>query len=199
MFSPSHRLRSREQLHAYWREPDAVNTAKDYVGQDERSEYLVGLLADQVEGPVLEIGCNAGRNLHHLLAAGHRVGGIEISERALGVMREAYPDVVERATIYAGPVEELIRELGDGEYDTIFTMAVLEHLHTDSEWVFGEIARVASRRIVTIEDERSQTWRHVPRNYRHVFEAHGAWQIAEPSCVEVPGIDNLTCRVFAVG
>ena len=67
-------------------------------------------------------------------------------------------------------------------------MAVLEHLHPESNWVFGEIARITSSILITIEDERSVYWRVFPRNYRRIFERRGMVQIEEHSCADVPGL-----------
>jgi hypothetical protein len=51
-------------------------------------------------------------------------------------------------------VEDVVKSFGDRTFDLVFTMAVLEHIHTTSEWVFEEIVRITNRYVVTIEDER---------------------------------------------
>jgi len=44
-----------------------------------------------------------------------------------------------QVTFYEGSIGGQIKDLG--KYDVIFTIAVLEHLHSDSESVFAEIAK----------------------------------------------------------
>jgi SAM-dependent methyltransferase len=195
-------LKSRDSLHEYWTDPqEPGNLATDYIEAPGRSEYLIGLFRDHFEPPasVLEVGCNVGRNLHYALEAGYDAGGIEISEKAIEEMRSAYPDVAERATLHVGPVEEIIKTLPDDSEDAVFTLAVLEHIHPDSEWIFAEMVRVAKRYIVVIEDEVEYTPRHTPRNYKDVFESLGARQVFE-SHGDVPEVGpNYVARVFAIG
>jgi 2-polyprenyl-3-methyl-5-hydroxy-6-metoxy-1,4-benzoquinol methylase len=86
------------------------------------------------------------------------------------------------ATIYNKPVEEVIKEFEDRQYDAVFTMAVLEHIHSDSEWVFEEIVQVSKKYLITMEDERTVSWRHFPRQYKKIFEKVGTKQIEEIQC-----------------
>jgi SAM-dependent methyltransferase len=180
--------RSRAELHDYWREPDAANRAEGYANPIERSEFLLDLLEPFVsrDEPILEIGPNVGRNLEHLRRAGFKhLAGIEISAKALEAMHAVYPDLVPVVKIYNAPVEDVIRDIPDLSYGAVFTMAVLEHIHPDSDWIFAEMVRVCRGVIVTIEDEESQTWRHVPRDYRSIFEGLGMIQVreADPSAI----------------
>lgn len=170
--------RSRADLHDYWR--NSIQSPTSYAEADpKRSTMLVELLREYVgEGPILEIGPNAGRNLHYLREAGYEaLTGIEISPVAVEEMRSRYPELAD-ANVLVGPVEEHIRSFGDGEFACVFSMAVLEHIHRDSEWVFGEMARIA-RTVVTIEDEDTVSERHFPRDYRRVFESTGLRQVFE--------------------
>ncbi|MBI4261750.1 MAG: class I SAM-dependent methyltransferase, partial [Actinobacteria bacterium] len=90
-----HRPGSREELHAYWREPsDPYNRPAAYLDKHERSLLVVDLVARhaRTDDRILEIGCGVGRNLEHLRMAGFtRLSGNEISEEALGLLPEAYP------------------------------------------------------------------------------------------------------------
>lgn len=192
-----------EELHDYWRDPsDEGNRAESYTAEETlaRSRFLVSLVEGLVDhdGRLLEVGCNVGRNLNTLMDAGFRqVSGIEISARALELMRRHYPQVAEGATIHNRPVEEVAPELEDGEFDVVFTVAVLEHIHPSSEWVFAELARAARVGLVTMEDERGQTWRHFPRNYREVFEGVGLKQVDERPLGPAEGLEEgFVARVF---
>ncbi len=63
--------KSLEQVHEYWRAPpDANNAAHRYAEvSPARSEALVQVVERYVpkQGKILEVGCNAGRNLHYLV------------------------------------------------------------------------------------------------------------------------------------
>ena len=194
--------RSLEETQNYWRHPDHDNQASAYLSGMERSQYLASLIRAHT-GPnasILEIGCNVGRNLDHLRETGfQRLAGIEINADAIRLMRQSYPALTSRLTIYGDAVESVLPGLPDSAYDTVFTMAVLEHIHTDSEWIFSEIVRICERRLITVEDETGQSWRHFPRNYRYVFEGLGMKQVAEDACGgKVVGLYGaFKARVFA--
>jgi SAM-dependent methyltransferase len=191
-----------ERIHNYWIRPDdGANNPKDYVtGRLPRSEFLLARLAKLAEksARVLEIGCNAGRNLHCLEAAGFsNLSAIEISADALATMEATYPGLRTRAAIMHGAVETFIKDIPDKSFDVVYTMAVLEHIHKDSEWVFAEMVRIA-KTLVIIEDEWTVSWRHFPRNYRRVFERFGARQI--DYAAEVPGLPgSYRYRAFDAG
>ena len=183
-------LLPKDDLHGFWRDPDATNRPERYLEHAGRSEFLLGFVRPYVgpESTILEIGCNVGRNLAHLYDAGYRrLSGIEINADALTVLRESYPEMAGAADLVNAPVEEAIRDRRDGSIDLIFTMAVLEHIHPDSEWIFDEIARVAGATVVTIEDELHVSQRHVPRDYELVFTSRGMRQVAHQSLTKEMG------------
>lgn len=147
------------------------------------------------DGSVLEIGCNVGRNLEALRQAGYGpLTGIEINAGALADMRRVFPDLHATATLINQPVETALPPMADGAVDVCFTMAVLQHIHPDSEWVFPHLLRVASRYLVVIENEDQSSYKIFPRDYGAVFRGLGATEVlAEP----VSGsLQNYTARVF---
>jgi SAM-dependent methyltransferase len=143
---------------------------------------------------VLELGCNAGRNLKALNDAGWTdLTAIELSDAALATLRDAFPALAGDATLLHGT----LAELSDGAFDVVFSMAVLEHVHYDSDWVLEHVVRVCRGRLVAIENERDISERTFPRDYRKVFEALGATQIEE--LARPPGLgEGFVARVFAV-
>jgi len=197
--------RSRDDLHNYWRNAnDDANAPELYLGvkdsQKKRSSFLVELVSAQVgrDAEILELGCNVGRNLHYLHQAGYsNLHAIEINEEAVRLLRESFPDTAATANIRCGTIEENIRSFGDGQIDLVFTMAVLEHVHDESAFVFQEMVRVG-KTIVTVEDERSLSERHFPRNYRSIFESLGMVQVSEtPLRQDTHGLStNFVARVF---
>lgn len=199
-----YRHKSRTELHGYWRKPpDAGNFPTAYLEGSQRSRWLVELAqrhlgAGAQDAKLLEVGCNIGRNLEHFHQADFRnLSAIEINEGAVKLLREHFPEMGAAARIHVGPVEEVIKTFGDNEFDVVYSMAVLEHIHTESEWVFAEMARIARRFVITIEDERDFSERHFPRNYGRIFTALGLTQIEASECVELEGLGpGFFARVF---
>jgi SAM-dependent methyltransferase len=169
-----YQLSNRDELHSYWksRSDNDRNSPSDYLDSIERSQFLLDLISPYVDkrNQILEPGCNVGRNLNYLYSHGFdQLSGIEINPDAVEMLKTEHPDLASEADIYQGEIENIITEFESGEFDIVFTMAVLEHIHPDSEFIFEEIARVADEYIVTIEDEASTSHRHVPRNYKDIF------------------------------
>jgi 2-polyprenyl-3-methyl-5-hydroxy-6-metoxy-1,4-benzoquinol methylase len=188
----------RDKLHKYWKYPLQSNLPERYMSKNRngRSLFLVDLL-DKIgvkrEHAVLEIGCNAGRNLIHLRNAGYsNLYGIEISEEAVELMRSIAPEVAK--TVSVGAVEDVLPSFG--EVDVIFSMAVLVHLHPDSQFVMEMMAQKARKFIVTVEDEFSNGPRHCARNYRMIFEGLGMRQVYYSPVI--PGLNDKYCaRAFS--
>ncbi|MDP2943351.1 MAG: class I SAM-dependent methyltransferase, partial [Candidatus Omnitrophota bacterium] len=181
---------------------DGKNIPSEYLKDKERSIFLLNLAKRYIEEgqKVLEIGCNVGRNLNELFLSGfYDLSGVEISKNAVEMMRKAYPDMAGKIKIYNGAVESFIEDFKDNSFDLVFTMAVLEHIPTESEFIFSHMARIAKKNLITIEDERGLSWRHFPRNYKKIFEKLGLKQIQEISLrdVRVPGLSaDFVARVF---
>jgi SAM-dependent methyltransferase len=192
---------SRDDIHNFWRNPHLEeNLPEHYVeATPERSEFLQGLI-DQIAPPdpaVLEIGCNVGRNLNYLYGNGyHNLTGIEINPTAVAQMREAYPEMAERARIINQPLEEVIEGFADGEFDIVFTMAVMVHIHTASDWVFPHIARACGQYLITVEDEVRDTRRHFTRNYGKLFTGLGLELMMVRPAGHIDGLRGYTGRVF---
>ena len=193
--------RSRQELHRYWKAPvDDGNMAKAYLEGEQRSRYLVSLIREHVQSDakILEIGCNIGRNLHYLHQSGfHNLNAIEISENAVHLLKENFPEMPQSATIHNSAIEDVIKTFRDSEFDVVYTMAVLEHIHTESEWIFAEMKRIAGKVLITIEDEQGVSWRHFPRNYQQIFESLGLKQVKHAECVDLEGLGKgFFARVF---
>ncbi|MFG6150079.1 class I SAM-dependent methyltransferase [Halobacillus sp. B23F22_1] len=187
--------KSIEEIHDYW-----VNSSfpEKYASKIERSEFLTEYIKKYISkrGYILEIGCNVGRNLNHLYENGYkRLAGIEISEEAVEALKQTYPKLGEHAEILQRPIEDVVKEVHTNSFHLVFSMAVLEHIHPDSEWVFEELARISRAFIITVEAEEAENWRLFPRNYREIFEQYGFKQIEERECSEA-GLKNYTLRVF---
>lgn len=167
-----------KRLRDYWRNPwDGKNLPQDYISDEAiaRSQYLAMIMSrfcPDRGARVLEVGAGVGRNLHHLKEAGYtELTGIELSPVYLKAMAEWYPAVTE--SVIQGEAHEVLESLA-GHFDFIYTMAVLEHI--PGPRILDLVAEKADR-ILTLEDEKTRSWRHIPRNYRHEFESRGFRQI----------------------
>ncbi|MEC5424232.1 class I SAM-dependent methyltransferase [Virgibacillus sp. C22-A2] len=188
--------KSLEEIHDYW-----INQClpDNYLPHVKRSEFLFAYIQKYIDQSckVLEIGCNLGRNLNYLYENNfNNLTGIEISKEAINKLKKAYPELYEHAEIVHSPVENIINKLPENSYDLVFTMAVLEHIHPDSVWIFPEIARVTGSYLITIEAEKSSHWRIFPRNYKDIFEKLGFKQVEESRCERKLGLGAYTLRVF---
>jgi 2-polyprenyl-3-methyl-5-hydroxy-6-metoxy-1,4-benzoquinol methylase len=196
-----------EEIHEYWKAPcDGDNLPSvDYLGekqsQKQRSRFLVELVKEYANkgDKIFEVGCNVGRNLHYLFEAGYKnLEAVEISHQALTVMKQAFPEMEKNIYIYNESIEGVVKSIDSNNYDMLFTMAVLEHIHKDSEWIFKELVRITKRYLITIEDEEGISWRHFPRNYKRIFEHLGMQQLKKvPMNYAIHGLHSSFCaRVF---
>ena len=200
---------SREEILKFWENPidkfeKESNQPTNYLRGEKRSKFLTGLIKEYLplDSRILEIGCNVGRNLKYLYDAGYiNLNGIEINKEAIDLMKITYPVMFKNIVVTNSLVEGIIPDISDNSYDLIFTMAVLEHIHYDSEFILSDIARVAMKYIITVEDEKT-AWsnRHFPRNYKEVFENDVWKQVYEVNCKEIDIFDDrYWVRVFCKG
>ncbi|NHN47137.1 class I SAM-dependent methyltransferase [Halostella sp. JP-L12] len=127
-----------------------------YYGPDERSESVRSLLDRFLDrdARVLELGCSSGRHLSHLYEGGfENLAGIEVNADAFDVMADAYPDLYGDGTFYVDAIEDVVRDFDDGQFDAVYSVETLQHLHPDVEWVFEELVRIADDLVVTVENE----------------------------------------------
>jgi len=192
---------SLQECHEYWADPpDLSNPQTNYIQGDEISELVLRIMDEYVEreSKVLEIGCNIGRNLNLLNKNGYKeLTGVDICGIALELLKTTYNGLSEACELYKSSIEDMITKIPDRAYKVIYTTAVLEHLHIDSEWVFGGMARITDDYLVTIEDELSVSCRTFPRNYREVFEALGMVQMKAINCANIDGLTgSYVARIF---
>lgn len=189
---------TQEEMHAYWKDRTffGENGIFRYLKGQKKSAFLIALIKKigfPANGSILELGCNTGRNLNALYDAGFfNLTGIDINRGAIESAKNSFPHLkklIERSIelFFVKP----------RQYDLIFSMAVLEHLHPGSVAVFKQIAQSAKKYIITIEWEgESKNPRIIQRNYKKIFEKQGFEQI---SCQEISKIKSLNgyyARIF---
>lgn len=194
---------SREQFLEYWTLPnDGLNRPCDYTCEymNGRSRLLVDLVTKYADrtASIYEIGGGVGRNLAFLHDAGFRnLDTIELSPQAIAAFHETYPAAARATTIRQGTIEEVIASIPTDHYDVVFTMTVLQHIHPRSRRVFEQIVRITKRVLITIENEQKLTWRHVPRDYRKIFEPLGLVPLEMIPCQDHGMSGENVARVFA--
>jgi len=137
---------------------------------------------------VFEIGCNVGMNLKALWDAGFRnLVGLELNPHAVEKFKVFYPEMAQSTTrVMVGSVEDTIPSFCDRQFDVVFTVRTLAHIHKESDWVMAEIARIAKDLLITIEVEEPQDWKHFSRNYQEIFERFGFRQVERPEAPAIP-------------
>ena len=120
----------------------------------------------------LEIGCNAGRNLHYLLKRGYTdLAGIEINDASVNIaLKDHFPDLYEKGTFYIGNCLDEIKKIPDSRYDVVFSIGVLEHIPYEDKALFTEMARVSKQYIAIITGVKSALFNH---NYEKIFRRLG--------------------------
>jgi len=125
-------------------------------------------------------------------------------------MADRYPDLATDATVHVTAIEDLLPDLDDGQFDAVYSVETLQHVHPDAAWVFDELVRVTGDRLVTVENESEvgddanendgdATVEHVDglplyyRDWHRVFTDRGLTEVA----VEERKRDTM--RVFRVG
>jgi 2-polyprenyl-3-methyl-5-hydroxy-6-metoxy-1,4-benzoquinol methylase len=190
-------MKLKNKYQKYWSDPtDEANSPVAYSEHTERSDYLLPIIEKYVGkgDSILELGCNVGRNLNALGKAGYKkLSGVEISTKAVAECKKTYPDL--EADIVNSSIEDWVK--GEGEYDCIFSMAVMIHLPFESDWVFKRISDKARKVLITVEDEVNTTWKHFPRNYRDIFTGYG-WEevFSEDITGRWEGSNGYITRVF---
>lgn len=119
-----------------------------------RGPFWHALLHELRPRRVLEVGCNVGANLRHLVADVERreVWGVDVNEPSLGVLRTRLPGV----NAAWGTARSL--PFRDGWFDLTFTVAVLIHQPAEAlSLAMGELVRCSRRHVLCIEYVAAQT------------------------------------------
>ena len=186
------RRNTLEECLNYWINPQDHNVTKSYVKKytKERSEYLCNLFLEYnipKNNSIFEIGCNCCRNLNYLYQRKYKLlTGIEISKKALDLQKEIFPEL--KAILINSSIEDYILKINDKEFETVFTMAVLQHIHIDSNWIFEHIARICKKYLLLIELDT--------RDYVDIFSKLGFSLIEQRNCNQIQGLEKYKFRIM---
>lgn len=190
--------KSKEEVQNYWKNPDDLeyNSPQIYLeSKTKNTQILVDVVNQHFDNKnikILELGCNVGRNLNKLYKNGFKnLNGVEINSEAIKLMETSFPDTFSSTKIFQGSIEERIKEFSDKEFDLVFSMAVLMHIHYDSDWIFEDLARITKKYLITMEHEKGAATKNFPRNYKTVFEKIGLNEIDSFSLEK-----GYICRIF---
>lgn len=192
---------SRKEVQESWKnyaELHRGQTFDAYARNTHRSKFLaerIKSLGEFYSEPILEIGCNLGKNLNFLFEQGYsNLHAVEISPEAIDLMKKYYPKMATKITILLGSVEEKIKECKDNQFSITFSVAALQHIHPDSNFIFEEISRVTSKYIITIEEENNYNpGGTFPRDYSKIFTSLG-WEMVYNS--SMPDKIKIQARIF---
>lgn len=163
--------------------------------------YLHEFMKDYVStgDSILELGCNAGGNLSWLHWMGYKnLAGIEINKTAIETCYKHFPQLA-NMPVACGAIEEILPQVQDDAVNVIFTMAVLMHIHPDSRHIYKHMSRIASKYVITFEDEQSNNEYVFDRSYYRIFTRLGCKQIKSKRLKGVYNYDNFVLRLFSTG
>jgi hypothetical protein len=92
--------------------------------------------------------------------------------------------------IFNLPAEYAILNMKPNSIDVIYTMAVLEHIHEESNFIFQKMKEIATKAIVTTEDEVKASERHEPRNYSEIFNCKKFQEKESAHNLNLPGLSK---------
>lgn len=127
-----------------------------YYGPNETSDGIRRILERFLDrdAPVLELGCSSGRHLSHLFDHGFEtLAGVDVNDDAFDVLADTYPDLAASGEFYHGAIEDVIGEFDDDQFQAVYSMETLQHVHPDAEWIFDELSRITADLLVTAENE----------------------------------------------
>lgn len=138
------------------------------------SRLLIDMVAERAAAPdaaLLDIGCNCGRHLAALADQGFtNLHGIDINQRAIGVMSEWFPQLVGRHQAEAGLIQTYLPRQADRSFDIVFTRGATVELIHPSYPLVQELARVADRYVILMIQENMHGY---PRLWTWEFLQNG--------------------------
>jgi SAM-dependent methyltransferase len=173
-------------------------TDREVIWHDvENGSYLADLplwreLADEVAGPVLDLGAGTGRVTRDLHAAGHAVHALDVDADLLTALRERSPEVPayaadarsfeldERFALVLAPMQ-LVQILGGSDERVAMLDHVRRHLLPDGRFA----AALADPYDAVAEEDRSPPYPDMVERGGWVYSSQPVWVREEPGRVVV--------------
>lgn len=155
---------------------DLVYCAQEYkimVNFDPTSQVLIDEIASRasdLDAPILDLGCNSGRNTNALANLGFTaLYGVDIARDALDYMYQAFPGAAEKAHMTHGSFQQYLAETPNQFFEILFANGVIE----DTQPVFPlvrQLARVTRAFVILCIMENQGKY---PRFWIYEFEREG--------------------------
>ena len=130
------------------------NNPRCYTIRTEVSEDIVSAakrLGITDRAPILDIGCNVGRNLEYLRRAGFtNLVGVDVSPHALKFTKEYYPELAKMASFHVAKAQEFLPTI-KGKGWVIVSSAVLLHIQPASRVPIWDWMETHADYAITIE------------------------------------------------
>lgn len=107
----------------YWADPNAAPPGNDPTTPERRRRLKAALSPLPAGSAVLDLGCGTGEFTQYLAELGYDAVGIDLSENAIAVARQRYP----QRTFLCGMPEDHEAEL-IGRFAAVWTTEVIEHI-----------------------------------------------------------------------
>jgi ubiquinone/menaquinone biosynthesis C-methylase UbiE len=130
-------INTREYWNKIW-ETEGANTWRKYPATFRKICELIG----KEKQSVLDMGCGTGLLARRIKEAGHDVIGIDISDKAIEIMRNTFQ--INGIAINVPPIPEMTDRI-----DVITASEFLEHFENPDE-IIKEFVRVSDRCIVAV-------------------------------------------------
>ncbi len=189
-----------------WAERSQAYSPEYYAhyGPDGRSERLHTVLDDRLDrdAAILELGCSSGRHLAHLTAHGFRnVSGIDVNDEAFDVMEQTYPELADVGTFHHGALESIVPSFDDDQFDAVYSVETLQHLHPSCDWLIDDLDRVTANLLVTAEvepDDRTSEINETDVDGVTLYKRHWDAVVGDSGFAErrATELDRVTFRVF---
>ena len=196
---------TKDECHNFWRNPNEKNDPEKYLLSEQtkkRTEFLISKF-EEIDFPkrksILELGCNAGRNLSALWNAGwKRISGIEINENALVVAQRSHSELRSKELInndFESGLPEMLEQ--NYKYDLIFSMAVLQHVHPDSILdVIENVKKLSNKYVITIEYEASKVFPYIENYDYNKLIVDEDWGQISTEELDFFGLPGYVFRLF---
>ncbi len=151
-------LRQGSLSAAYWEKQSVGDPhgPDKFVAMDPLSPPLLEDVAARLSGPdspVLDLGCNAGRNLSALFQKGFKnLHGVDVQREAFEHMKRVFPEMHAAARLHQATYQAYLPTVADGAFDVVYSQAAVEFVSPAFPLV-RHLARIARRAVVLLVNE----------------------------------------------